>query len=177
MEHTGGMAHPARGGEHGVCTNRVRPGRRTGATVTGGVCTARESPFHASTGLAGYDRTASRRPDEPQERLRIHRIGNDSAMSNQRIGIAIDKTGWWSKYEELAKAMDLDHEVFEIERSDWLERTKRFACVLWRPNLDPPYCDEAREKIYFIEQFLQKRVFPNWSTFWHYDNKRAQAYL
>lgn len=28
-----------------------------------------------------------------------------------------------------------------------------------------------------MERFLSLRVVPNWDTFWHYDNKRAQAYL
>jgi len=54
------------------------------------------------------------------------------------LGIVIDHIGWWTKYEEFAKAMDLDFEIFEIERSDWQDRVDGYRCVLWRPNLDPP---------------------------------------
>ena len=98
-------------------------------------------------------------------------------MSAPRLGIAMDKHGWWRRFAETGRALDLCCEVFEIERSDWLQRARRCEAVIWRPNLDAPYCEEAREKIYFLEHVLGKRVFPNWSTFWHYDNKRAQAYL
>ncbi|MFQ5494337.1 MAG: RimK family alpha-L-glutamate ligase [Phycisphaerae bacterium] len=93
------------------------------------------------------------------------------------LGIAWDKIGWWVKLEQFAREMELDCEVFEMERSDWLSRVRDYRAVLWRPNLDPPYCQEAREKIYLLEHHLHKRIFPNWATFWHYDNKKAQAYL
>ena len=93
------------------------------------------------------------------------------------LGIAVDKTGWWRRFEETAESLGLHHEVFEIERSDWMDRVDRYGYVLWRPNLDPPFGEEAKEKIFFMERHLGRRVFPNWSTFWHYDNKRAQAYF
>lgn len=98
-------------------------------------------------------------------------------MDRALLGIAVDKTGWWRLFEKTAQELGLLSEVFEIERSDWIERVSRYGYVLWRPNLDPPFGDEAKEKIFFLESHLGLRVFPNWSTFWHYDNKRAQAYF
>lgn len=98
-------------------------------------------------------------------------------MPDHRLGIAMDNMGWWVKLEEYARAADVVCEVFEIERSDWLDRVQSFTHIVWRPNLDPPFCEEAKEKIYYIERILGKRIFPNWATFWHYDNKRAQAYF
>ncbi|MEX2222742.1 MAG: hypothetical protein WEG40_13175 [Candidatus Rokuibacteriota bacterium] len=100
-----------------------------------------------------------------------------SSITARPLGIARDKTGWWRRYAEFARAAGIDFEIFEMERSAWVDTVKRFQVVLWRANLDPPFCEEAKEKIYFIEHFLGRRVVPNWNTFWHYDNKRAQAYL
>jgi len=94
-----------------------------------------------------------------------------------KVGICVDNIGWWVKFEKYARRVGLDYEVFEIERGDWIGRVREFSGVVWRPNLDPPFCEEAKEKIFFMEHFLRKRVFPNWATFWHYDNKRAQAYF
>ena len=98
-------------------------------------------------------------------------------MDRPLLGIAVDKTGWWQLFEKTALELGLRCELFEIERSDWLERVSRYRYVLWRPNLDSPFGEEAKEKIFFMESQLGRRVFPNWSTFWHYDNKRAQAYF
>jgi len=67
--------------------------------------------------------------------------------------------------------------MIEMERSDWMEHVKPCSVVLWRPNLDAPFCEEGKEKVFFLESLLGKRVVPNWATFWHYDNKRAQAYF
>lgn len=94
-----------------------------------------------------------------------------------KLAICLDNIGWWIRFEEFAKAAGLDFQLVQIERSDWLDRLQPYSHVLWRPNLDPPYCEEAREKIYFLEHVLGKRVVPNWRTFWHYDNKRAQYYF
>src|SRR5439155_26051477 len=60
---------------------------------------------------------------------------------------------------------------------DWIEVVRSYQVIIWRANLDPPFCEEAKEKTYLMERFLGRRVVPNWDTFWHYDNKRAQAYL
>jgi glutathione synthase/RimK-type ligase-like ATP-grasp enzyme len=94
-----------------------------------------------------------------------------------RLGICVDHVGWWRRYEEFAEAAGIPFEHIDIERHDWLQKARAFDIILWRPNLDPPFCEEAKEKIYLLERVLGKRVYPNWSTFWHYDNKRAQAYL
>lgn len=96
---------------------------------------------------------------------------------DQVLGIAADHVGWSDRFAEFATALDIEYEVFIIERGNWLDTVDRFSGILWRPNLDPPFCEEAKEKIYFLESCLGKRVFPNWATFWHYDNKRAQSYM
>ncbi len=94
-----------------------------------------------------------------------------------KLGICVDNAAWYMKLAKYAKEAGLDHETIEMERSDWMDKVRPCSVLLWRPNLDPPYCEEGKEKIYFLETFLQKRVVPNWATFWHYDNKRAQAYF
>ena len=98
-------------------------------------------------------------------------------MASRSLGIAWDKTGWSRRYAEFAQAAGIDFDVFEMERSDWIEVVRSYQVIIWRANLDPPFCEEAKEKIYLMERFLGRRVVPNWDTFWHYDNKRAQAYL
>lgn len=95
----------------------------------------------------------------------------------QRIGIAIDERGWHERYAEGARTLDLPFELFDIRDSDWINRVKRYACVVWRVSTDIPWLEQGFEKIYFMNAHLGIRTFPNWSTFATYDNKRAQAYL
>lgn len=98
-------------------------------------------------------------------------------MPTRSLGIAWDKTGWWRRYAEFATHARIDFEVFEMEQSNWAAEVRGYQLLLWRANLDPPFREEAAEKVYFIERCLGRRIVPNWNTFWHYDNKRAQAYL
>jgi len=99
-------------------------------------------------------------------------------MCSSRLGIAMDHVvRWHIQFEQAARSLGIDCEIFHIEQSNWLDKVAGYDAVLWRPNLDAPYLEEAREKIYFIERVMGKRVMPNWDTFWHYNNKRAQAYL
>jgi hypothetical protein len=94
-----------------------------------------------------------------------------------RLGICWDKNGWWHKYVHFCHALGIECGTLRLEASDWLERIESYTHILWRPNLEAPYFEEAREKLFFMETILRKRTFPNWSTFWHYNNKRAQYYL
>jgi glutathione synthase/RimK-type ligase-like ATP-grasp enzyme len=93
------------------------------------------------------------------------------------LAIGKDQLGWWQGFKTAAEDRGMKHRLVDMERSDWLTSLEGCDLVLWRPNLDAPYCEEAKEKIYFLERVRNIRVIPNWNTFWHYDNKRAQAYL
>lgn len=98
------------------------------------------------------------------------------SASTGPIAIGVDRTDWHLKFELFAKERGIPCSVVEMQRSDWIERVRGAACLLWRLNVDPPYCEEAKEKLAFASQVLRKPIFPSWNSVWHYDNKRAQAY-
>lgn len=99
-------------------------------------------------------------------------------MKNRCIGIVKDEnTRWWKKFEEILRQKDIYYKLIEIERNDWLAQIKNIEFIIWRPNLSEPYLRQAREKIYILEKVLNKKVYPNQKTFWHYDNKNAESYL
>src|SRR5687768_9192585 len=98
-------------------------------------------------------------------------------MENPLIGIAKDVKGWYERFEQAARRQNLNFEIFDIARSDWMQQVRRYACIVWRPSIEHPWLEQAKEKIYFMESELGLRVFPNWKTFSLYDNKKAQAYF
>ncbi len=107
-------------------------------------------------------------PNTPQETI---------VNKRSLVGIGIDTAGWWQRFRDYCVERDIPHKVVEFERSDWRSQLEACDAVIWRPNLDPPYLEEGREKLYHLEHIEGKRVLPNWHSFWHYDNKRAQSYL
>ena len=73
-----------------------------------------------------------------------------------KLAICLDHLGWWKRFEEFAIAAKLDYVCVEIERSDWLERLDHCSHILWRPNLDCPYCEEAKEKLKVMVKATQE---------------------
>lgn len=84
---------------------------------------------------------------------------------------------WWKKFAEILENRNLDFKLIDIEKNDWLSQIGNIKYVIWRPNLSEPYLRQAREKLYILENILNKKVYPNQKTIWHYDNKNAEYYL
>lgn len=94
------------------------------------------------------------------------------------IGLVKDlNTKWWIRFEEILKEKGNEYRLINIERNDWIDQIKPCNHVIWRPNLTEPYLRQAKEKLIIIERYLEKKVFPNFDTFWHYNNKNAQKFL
>jgi len=94
------------------------------------------------------------------------------------IGLVKDlNTKWWECFEEFLKKKEVKYKLIDIEKNDWIDQIKPCDNIIWRPNLTEPFLSQAKEKLIIIEKYLGKGVFPNFDTFWHYDNKNAQKYL
>jgi glutathione synthase/RimK-type ligase-like ATP-grasp enzyme len=86
-------------------------------------------------------------------------------------------TNWWKKFSEILIERKIPYKIVEIEKDDWIEQISECKFVIWRPNLNEPFLDQAKEKIYIIEKVIRKKIYPNLDTFWHYDNKNSEYYL
>jgi glutathione synthase/RimK-type ligase-like ATP-grasp enzyme len=72
----------------------------------------------------------------------------------------------------------LQYAVVDLRAHDWIERVAPYDVVLWNPqNMGPISALQFKEKVYFLEQFLGKRVCPNYRSVWHYESKIAQSYV
>ena len=93
------------------------------------------------------------------------------------IGLVIDKnTKWWERFREILEQKRIPYRLLDIARNDWQEQIEDIKFIIWRPNLSEPYLRQAREKLYIMENLLNKKVYPNQKTFWHYNNKNAESY-
>lgn len=94
-------------------------------------------------------------------------------------GIAMDGDSppYYSKFERFMKSNGIHYEFFNIHGSDWIENINRFDVICWRPMSSPWELDEAREKIYFAENILKKKVYPSFREVFFYENKLLQYYI
>lgn len=72
----------------------------------------------------------------------------------------------------------VEYGIVDIATHDWIERLAPYDVVLWNPQFMGPFAaSQFKEKVYFLEQFCGKRVFPNYRSVWHFESKIAQSYI
>jgi hypothetical protein len=86
-------------------------------------------------------------------------------------------SAYWPKYESFLKNNGIPHMIYEAHRSDWIESSEDLDLIVLRVNSDPVSLEEAREKIYFLENFLGKRCFPSSHKLWSNEDKLREYFL
>jgi glutathione synthase/RimK-type ligase-like ATP-grasp enzyme len=104
-------------------------------------------------------------------------------MSRQRLSIAIGRGVWHDEFaavlEERVRAGEpIAYEIVDIDAHDWQKRIAPFDLVIWKGRfLGPESAGHYKDKVYFMERVLGKRVMPSFDTVWSFDSKVAQHYL
>ncbi|HAT4141227.1 TPA: hypothetical protein I9Z86_001162 [Clostridium perfringens] len=86
----------------------------------------------------------------------------------------IDSAPYYTKYERLLKNNNIKYEFFNIHDSNWINEAKKYDCIIWRPLSVPWELEEAREKIYILEKYMNKVVYPSYDEIIFYENKTYQ---
>ncbi len=97
-----------------------------------------------------------------------------------KISIIPDKIKDESYSEKWGKFLkDRGVEVVFVNFSDpfFFEKIQKTNGVMWRPAHNPDDKQKANRFIYLVDKILQKPIFPNFNTYWHYDDKVAQFFL
>jgi len=69
-------------------------------------------------------------------------------------------------------------DLVEMDKNDWIQKLKPYDLVIWKPQfMGVRSSQNFKEKIFFIQYFMKKRVYPNYETVWHFDSKIAQSYI
>jgi glutathione synthase/RimK-type ligase-like ATP-grasp enzyme len=105
------------------------------------------------------------------------------AVEQVKIAICKDDDQWHVRF---AKAIDscsnhnfeVAYNLVDINSQDWINIVDDYDIVIWKPyNMGTESSSYFKEKIYFIEKYLNKIVVPNFSTIWHFESKVAQSYI
>jgi len=100
-----------------------------------------------------------------------------------RVVVGKDSGGWHERFSAAlgvaaSKHPTLEYRLEELGGHDWIERVRDADVVLWNPvYMGPVAASHFKEKVYFLETFMRKRVIPNYSSIWHFESKIAQSYL
>ena len=125
--------------------------------------------------FVNYLNTADEVKLSNRDQLRIPKVGLVKDIDN--YGKYIQKRSHWPKYERFLINNDIQYEFFDIHRSDWIEKVKKFNLIIFRPDNSPSKLQEAKSKINFIEQYLDIKCFPSSSEIWAYEDKVRANYL
>lgn len=100
-----------------------------------------------------------------------------------KIAIGLDSLGWHNKFmeainQEKIKNPSLEISLVNLDANDWIEDIKNVDLIIWKPFfMSTQGSTYFKEKIYFIEHFLGKRIIPNYQSTWHFESKIAQSYI
>lgn len=85
---------------------------------------------------------------------------------------------WAVKFSESLKKEGISCDTVEMDKSDWIDKLKPYDVLIWKPQfLGVRSAQILKEKIFFIQFYMNKRVYPSYETIWHFDSKIAQSYL
>lgn len=108
----------------------------------------------------------------------VIKLSQEEIKELNKINIAIikdtDDTPYYTKFERILKNNNIEYSYFNIHKSNWLDEAKKYDIILWRPLSLPWELDEAREKIYILENYMKKLVYPSYSEICFYENKAYQ---
>lgn len=96
------------------------------------------------------------------------------------IGLVKESNGiysYWPKFERFLQTNNLQYEYFEPKKNNFIEESKKYDVIIWRPLSDYFNIIEARSKIYFLEKILFKKTIPNYESLWYYEDKIHQYWL
>lgn len=82
--------------------------------------------------------------------------------------------GYWWRFKRLCVANNLDYRVVDLHESSWESRIKGSDFLVWRPRGSPWALEEAKTKIFFMEELLGVTVFPSYRQLQFYENKILQ---
>ena len=89
-----------------------------------------------------------------------------------------DCNRWNFKFEEAIKKTSIEYLNINIDCNEWIDEVSKVDIIVWKPKfLGVEAASYLKEKIYFLEKIMKKRVYPSYDTIWHFDSKIAQSYL
>ena len=95
------------------------------------------------------------------------------------VGIVKDKTGFSPYYKAEFEKYGFQVNIYDIWKHGEQERllSDPIDAFIWRAKHTPRIKRLARRFIYMFNEQFGLPTYPDWHSYWHYDDKIAQTYL
>lgn len=88
------------------------------------------------------------------------------------------KKDWSERFSQILSKKNINYGYIYIDKDDWIQQINNYDVLLWKPKFMGVESSQFfKEKVYFIQHIMNKRIYPNYETVWHFDSKNAQKYL
>jgi glutathione synthase/RimK-type ligase-like ATP-grasp enzyme len=94
-----------------------------------------------------------------------------------KIGIHDTKGFFSDRWIAYCAGNDINYKLVDCFRSDIIQQLADCDALMWHFNHKGPKESKFAKQLLFSVQSSGKKVFPDFSTMWHFDDKVAQKYL
>ncbi len=91
-----------------------------------------------------------------------------------KLAIAQAFNGEHKNYKKSAKDLKINAFLFDIDTANWLNNLKQADAYLWHADAKDENYRIIHDRIYFIENILKKKVFPDMNMYFAYNDKIKQ---
>ncbi|MBN1154079.1 hypothetical protein JXB12_04080 [candidate division KSB1 bacterium] len=95
------------------------------------------------------------------------------------VALIKDRNKFWTVYQQEIERNSFAVDLIDIWSKSEQDRllSNHYDAFIWRAKHNPEIKNLARRFIYLFDQILRVPTYPNWHSYWHYDDKIAQYYL
>lgn len=94
-----------------------------------------------------------------------------------RIGIHNTKGFFSDRWVDYCKSNKIDYRIVDCYSNDIIQQLSDCDALMWHFNHKSPKASKFAKQLLFSVLASGKKVFPDYNTVWHFDDKVAQKYL
>ena len=102
-----------------------------------------------------------------------------AGLRKPKVGLVrdVDPYPRWTKYERFFQNNGFTYELFDINRSDWLEKAQQYDVIVGLFSNAPSRLDQIRKKIHFLEEYMHIPCYPASRHLQLYEDKKLESYF
>ncbi len=99
-------------------------------------------------------------------------------VARPRVGLVqdTDEHPYWTKYRRFLESNSFPFRLVDVHTSEWVATLADLDMIVWRPGSEPDKLEEARRKIFFLQDFLGLRTYPTLRALTLYEDKILQSW-
>ncbi|HLO60103.1 MAG TPA: hypothetical protein VK179_15245 [Bacteroidales bacterium] len=94
-----------------------------------------------------------------------------------KIGIHLSPDSFSDRWIEYCKYKQIEFKIVDCYKSDIIEQLSDCDALMWHFNHKSPKASKFAKQLIYSVQASGKKVFPDFNTTWHFDDKVGQKYL